>query len=79
MRNLLALALFLSAHCEAGALRKNEEGFEVVGGGQIYEPFSHEDSHRTLTTAVEAGDAVTEKEAVGEKEFVTDESVEYVS
>jgi hypothetical protein len=76
MRTLVTLALLLAAHCEAGALRKNHEGFEVVGGGATYESFASEDFHRTLFTEEEEFVA---EEAGAEKLRVSDESLELVS
>lgn len=39
MRSLLALALLISSGCDAGNLRKSDEGFEVVGGSPVNESF----------------------------------------
>lgn len=66
MRNLLAVALLLSAGCDAASLRKGDEGFEVVGGSPVRETPEIDFPGREL----EEVDAV--------KEYVEDER-EYVS
>lgn len=76
MRIPVTLALVLAAHCEAGALRKNHDGFEVVGGGATYESLMSEDFHRTLFTQEEEFAA---EEADAEKLLVNEESFQLVS
>ncbi|KAL3798266.1 hypothetical protein HJC23_000180 [Cyclotella cryptica] len=75
MRALFTLALLLAAYCDAGALRKNNEGFDVVGGSPIYESFTSEGFRRSLS--LEEKDFVLE-EADVEKVYVNNESIELV-
>ena len=46
-RNLLAM-VFLLARCEAGTLRRNDEGFEVVGGSPIRDADEFDHPRREL-------------------------------
>lgn len=66
MRNVLTLALFLSAGCDAASLRKGDEGFEVVGGSPGRESFEIDYPRREL------------EEVGAVKEYAEDER-EYVS
>lgn len=75
MRNILAAALLLSSYCEAGTLRKNDEGFEVVGSSPKYESFDVWDQpHRELFER----QLIEEEQVDAAKEVVEDER-EYVS
>jgi hypothetical protein len=75
MRNLLAVALLLTAQSEAGTLRRSDEGFEVVGGSPMHESFELEHPRRELLEQA----AVEEEEVVAKKEYVDESLFEYVS
>ena len=82
MRNLLTVALILSAYCEAGTLRRNADGFEVVGGGSIHESVEVEEPRRELIQEEDlVGDEIVEDLTDGSgavKEYINDDR-DYVS
>ena len=73
MRNLLAVALLLSSGCDAGKLRKSDEGFEVVGGSPVHEFEIVDQPDRELF-----GRHLVEEEVEAVKETIEDDR-EYVS
>jgi hypothetical protein len=77
MRNLLAVALLLTAQSEAGTLRRSDEGFEVVGGSPMHESFELEHPRRELLE--QAAVEEEEEEVVAKKEYVDESLLEYVS
>ena len=82
MRNLLTVALLLSAHCEAGSLRRSDDGFEVVGGGSIHESIEVDGPRRELIQEEDLiGDGIIEDVMDGSdalKEHINDDR-DYVS
>lgn len=77
MRNLLTVALILSAYCEAGTLRRNADGFEVVGGGSIHESVEVEEPRRELIQEEEIVEDLTDGSGAV-KEYINDDR-DYVS
>ena len=70
----IASTLLIDATCNARTLRKNSEGFDVVGSGQVYQGELPNDVRRSLLS--QASDYEDKEFEV--KEYVNDESLEYV-